>query len=75
MKWEKIGRTVKGNGESVTYYASENGDRIESRKKAIRHANGSGFWFHTSYFLITKEGEKEFWKLQDAKDAAEKIKD
>ena len=73
MKWTKTGRTVKGNGETITYYTSDKGHEIESRKQAIPHANGQGFWFHTSYFLITEEGEKEFWKLQDAKDAAAKI--
>lgn len=71
MKWTKTGREVKGNGETTTYYESDKGHRIESRKRAIKHANGSGYWFHTSYFLITEEGEKEFWKLQDAKEAAE----
>lgn len=71
MKWRKTGRAVKKNGETITYYESDQGHQIESRKRAIPHANNVGFWFHTSYFLIDDNGEKEFWKLQDAKDAAE----
>lgn len=71
MKWEKIGRTVKSNGESTTTYAS--GDfRIESRKRAIEHSGRGGYWMHTSYWLIRPDGtEKEYWRLQDAKEAAE----
>ena len=71
MKWEKIGRTVKSNGESTTTYAS--GDlRIESRKRAIEHSARGGCWMHTSYCLIRPDGtEKEYWRLQDAKEAAE----
>lgn len=74
MNWKKTGRIVKDNGETTTIY--EAGDfRIESRKKAIPHANGSGVWYHTTYFLITKDGEKEYWQLRDAKEAAERIND
>lgn len=76
MKWEKTGRTVKDNGESTTYYAAEKGKlRIESRKKAIPHAGGrSGYWMHTSYFLIMEDGtEREFWSLKDAKEYAEGV--
>lgn len=71
MKWEKIGRTVKSNGESTTTYAS--GDfRIESRKRAIEHSGRGGYWMHTTYWLIRPDGtEKEYWRLQDAKEAAE----
>ena len=75
MKWIKTGRTVKATGESTTYYESQDGCfRIESRKKAIPHANGKpGCWMHTSYFLIRADGtEKEFFSLKDAKEAAEK---
>ena len=74
MKWEKIRRTVNSNGESTTTYAS--GDfRIESRKRAIPHAASKidgGYWMHTTYWLIRPDGtEKEYWRLQDAKEAAE----
>lgn len=71
MKWTKTGRAVKGNGESTTFY--ESGEyRIESRKRAIPHANGNpGVWFHTTYFLIHDGKETEYWSLKDAKEAAE----
>lgn len=72
MKWTKTGRWVKGNGESTVFYESDTGLQIESRKRKIPHANGEGFWMHTSYFLIDADGsEKEFYKLADAKAAAE----
>ncbi len=73
MKWTKTGRWVGSNGESTTFYESD--DRrfgIESRKRAIPHANRSGYWMHTSYWLIPADGEpKEYWSLTDAKKAAE----
>lgn len=73
MKWEKTGRTVRLDGGSTTYYASEDGHfRIESRKRAIPHAGGrSGSWMHTTYFLIGEGIEKEYYSLTDAKKAAE----
>ena len=74
MKWHKTGRAVKSNGETTVFYESDDGMfRIESRKRAIPHANRSGYWFHTSYFLIDQEGdEKEYYSLSDAKEGAEK---
>lgn len=72
MTWKKTGRTVSDNGESTTYYESDDGRfRIESRKRNIPHSNRSGYWQHTSYFLIREDGgEKEYWSLKDAKEAA-----
>lgn len=72
MKWYRTGRTVKGNGESITFYKSDSGHEIESRKKAIPHAGGRpGYWMHTTYFLIYHGEEKEYYSLADAKQAAE----
>lgn len=73
ITWEKTGREIGENGESTTYYRSNDGRfRIESRKKAIPHSNRSGFWWHTTYFLIGADGtEKEYYQLRDAKKAAE----
>lgn len=69
--WKKTGRIVRANGETTTIY--EAGQfRIESRKRAIPHANRSGIWYHTTYFLITEAEEKEYWSLRDAKAAAER---
>lgn len=74
MKWDRTGRTVYSNGESDTVYRSGNGEfTIESRKRAIPHSNRSGYWMHTTYFLIDAEGtETEYYSLGDAKAAAER---
>jgi len=76
MKWIKTGRSVMGNGESTVYYESNDGRYlIESRKRAIPHANRNGFWFHTSYWLINADNlceQKEYYSLKDAKAAAER---
>ena len=75
MKWNKAGRQVRSNGESTTYYEADGSDgrySIESRKRAIPHANGVGYWMHTTYWLIGPDGiEKEYRSLRDAKIAAE----
>lgn len=75
MNWKKTGREVKGNGETTTFYESGDGwFRIESRKRNVPHANRSGYWQHTTYFLIDGNGnEKEYRSLKDAKEAAEAI--
>ena len=74
MKWIKTGRHVKGTGESIIYYSSDDGMfGIESRKKAIPHANRGGHWMHTSYFLIYDGKEEEYRTLCRAKAAAEVI--
>ena len=75
MKWNKTGRQVRSNGESTTYYEADGPDgrySIESRKRAIQHASGVGYWMHTTYWLIRPDGtEKEYRSLRDAKAAAE----
>ena len=74
IKWEKTGHEVKANGESTVTYTSKGGRfQIESRKRAIPHANREGHWMHTSYFLIDYNdgSEKEYYALKDAKAAAE----
>ena len=76
LKWEKTGRSVKGDGSSTTEYQADGKAtqyRIESRKRPIPHANRSGSCMYTSYFLIVGGREKEYHRLQDAKDAAEKM--
>lgn len=71
MKLEKIGRTVHADGATEILY--QYGEfQIESRKRMIAHANRSGSWAHTTYFLIRPDGtEKEYYSLTDAKAAAE----
>ena len=71
--WVKTSVKVEGNGEKTIRYESfRNTCSIESRKRAIPHANRSGVWFRTTYFLIQPDGtEKEYWTLAAAKKAAE----
>jgi len=73
LKWEKAAHTIHSNGESELLYVADGTElKIESRKRAIPHANRSGYWMHTSYFLIRPDGtEKEYWTLRQAKEAAE----
>ena len=78
LKWEKVGRSVRGDGSSTTTYLAKGKTTdycIESRKRPIPHANRSGNWMYTSYFLIFGTQEKEYHRLQDAKVAAEKMED
>lgn len=72
--WVKTSVKIMGTGEKTIRYESfRNVCIIESRKRAIPHANGIGGWYHTSYFLIRPDGtEKEYWTLAAAKEAAEK---
>jgi len=71
--WKQTKKTIKSTGEkTITYEKAGNPNRIQSRKERIQHANGVGFWFHTSYWLIRPDGsEKEYWKRIDAEKAAE----
>lgn len=75
MKWEKTGRTVNAEGTTVIYTAKEDPRiQIESRKRKIPHANRSGYWEHTSYFVTFKGVDvKERWSLADAKEYAEEV--
>ena len=71
--WQKSGKIIRHDG---TYILYENGGpfQIESRRKQIPHANGSGTWEHTSYFVI-RDGEdlKECFTLKDAKEYVKKL--
>ena len=67
--WAKTGRTVGPEGTTITYTdLRETGLTIESRKRHIPHANGSGTWDHTSYWVL-RDGEElaEHWTLAGAK--------
>ena len=56
----------------VRYETSTTNIAIESRKVLIPHANGSGAWLYTSYWLMIPGGyQKEYHRLIDAKEAAE----
>ena len=72
MVWEKIGRTVNREGTTITYRLQGTEILVQSRKRHIPHANGSGTWDHTSYFVLD-HGEEiaEKQSLTDAKKYAE----
>jgi hypothetical protein len=71
--WQRAGKIIRHDG---TYILYENSGpfQIESRRKQIPHANGSGTWDHTSYFVI-RDGEdlKECFTLKDAKEYVKKL--
>lgn len=73
VKWIVTKKTIKGNGERTLRYESEHTPVVvESRKRAVEHANRSGYWFRTSFFAIYPDGtEKECWSLYNAKAVAE----
>ncbi len=67
--WAKTGRTVTPEGTTITYTdLRETGLTIESRKRHIPHANVSGTWDHTTYWVL-RDGEElaEHWTLAGAK--------
>ena len=76
IKWTKVGKTVGAEGTTIVYASKEAPFLIESRKRHIPHANGSGFWDHTTYYVIDPQRcvEREFWSLGDAKEFVEKAR-
>lgn len=73
MKWIKTGKTVNADGATITYSLNNAPEiTIESRKRHIPHANRSGTWDYTSYFVL-RGGEDliEKHSLRDAKEYAE----
>ena len=82
VKWEKVDRIENEEGTTIKYCTEGSifGSKfilVESRKRHIPHANAKGphdTWDHTSYF-VTQNGQdiKEFWRLSEAKEFAEKL--
>lgn len=73
MNWVRTGRIIRADGSSEIHYGAE-GSRlvIASWKRPIPHANRSGSWMYTSYFVVRPDGTaKEYHSLKDAKAAAE----
>jgi hypothetical protein len=69
-----MGRTVSSERTTIEYAGLGTSLTIESRKRKIPHANGSGFWWHTSYFVLNNGDEiKEKYSLRDAKEYAETL--
>ena len=75
IKWKRTGKEVTAEGTTIRYESDQTSLIIESRKRHIPHASGSGFWDHTTYYVIDPQRrvEREFWSLGDAKEFVEKI--
>jgi len=74
--WTIMATAVKAStGEKTIWYESPDSKVvIESRKRAIPHANRSGVWYRTTYFVVSPDGtEKEYMTLGRAKEAAEEM--
>ena len=75
MKWIMTGKkAIVGQGTTITYRLEGTPYTVESRKRAIPHANRSGTWDHTSYFVL-KDGQEvaEKMTLGKAKEYAEEV--
>lgn len=74
MNWTKTDRHVTADGTTIIYKAEGTGYTVESRKRHIKHANGSGTWDHTSYFVLLNGQEiKERYTLRAAMAYAEEM--
>ena len=74
LAWKIIGKSITFDNGTTIYYAADGTDYIiESRKRKIPHANGSGFWWFTSYFVLKNGVElAEKNTLSSAKEYVEK---
>lgn len=74
MIWIVIGKNVNREGTTITYWGGGTNILVQSRKRHIPHASGTGTWDHTSYFVM-KDGEDvaERWRLSEAKQYAEQL--
>lgn len=75
MQWVKVWHGQKNGMRTIRYTADDSRFEIESRRRRIPHANGEGYWYHTSYFLIDVNTgfEREYMRLDAAKKAAEEM--
>ena len=74
IKWVKTGKEVTEVSTTITYAGVDTGVTFESRKRQIAHANRSGTWDYTSYFVLLHGvvlAEKN--SLRDAKEYAEHL--
>lgn len=74
FKWIKTRKVENDEGTTLTYETWLTNVKIESRKRHIPHANGSGTWDLTTYYVINSAGkEKQFYRLAEAKEFASRI--
>lgn len=78
MRWEKFAviEEVDDKGtlleKTIRYRAKGCGPFIESVKRAIPHANGSGYWYYTDYVVLYPDNvTRVFHRLRDAQAEAE----
>lgn len=73
LNWKKVGYTTAEDGRIIRYAAEGCRFYIDSVRRAIPHASGSGSWLYTSYFLVDPDTgtEREYHTLTRAKKAAE----
>ena len=73
-EWVKTARVVNGGCTTNIYWLKDTPYTIESRKRAIPHANRGGTWDFTSYFVLKNNEELvEKNSLKDAKAYAEEM--
>lgn len=77
LRWGKFDKVIYGDGEYNILYAAEGTDLlIESRRRAIPHANNyPGYWICPKYVLIDGDKETEYSLLCLAKKAAEELEE
>lgn len=74
INWAKYGKRVGPEGTTVFYQGQGTNLTIESRRRHIPHANGSGTWDHTTYWVLRDGVElREKYSLADAKEYAEEV--
>jgi hypothetical protein len=75
VKWVKTGKVVRTSGSTTIIYRLEGTPyTVESRKRPIPHANRSGTWDHTSYFVQKDRVDvAEKHTLRAAKEYAEAL--
>lgn len=72
IRWIKTGKTINDDARIITYSGQGTTLTIESVKRPIPHANRSGTWDFTSFFLIDNDKlVKEYNVLAYAKNEAE----
>lgn len=60
-EWKKIKTVLYDNGErDITYEAPGLHTWVQSRRRHIPHANGTGYWDSTLYVLIDPETGEQF---------------
>ena len=74
INWVRTGKYVDESGTTTYYKGVDTPFTIQSRKRHIPHANGVGYWDHTTYWVVKDGvGIKERYSIGDAKEYAEQL--